>query len=700
MALTRVSSKDITISGDRFYDGGTSDGDVLWVLYNHIVYAYNLDGTRNSSRDITGDSSLSYSAIVTDGTYFWFVVNYSDRWARAYSALNGSRQSSKDIDLPNDHMTGAAFYDGTLWFLTRPDSWTDNWDVIAYDSTTLNRKTSHDFSIPGASSSDPWESIVIDGNSIFIIRKKGTVIAYNFSDRLRNSSLDLSLDAASNSGGYYGSFSSSGYIWFIRTDIASEATPPDIAIAYTDSWPSYIESDIDSGVPYISSNIYTVEPPDIRVSSSTISSGIPSLDSEIEVAFVGRIANAHIRSGIPLFSSEVGVSYPSIVGKVRSGALRFQNDITVIGPNSYDPNDITDYWKENLYRKFIPDGWKALDQDNHLKEFITSLAHVFDISQSWSDDFPYLWDIDGISEDFYPYIANSLGFDLIESDLRNTKKLQLKNAVDIFSKEGTLSSINSFFNAYTYRIVLVPQWTKDYETFYDEGDTRVGLSVLEGGEWYPTSRYRIRIISDTDYELTEEQVDDVLHRIDRISPINSVFVGYYYEIPARIEGDVASGIPSIGSTVRWSKDISFNSSTQSIVKDIPASGTYLIPDACVNTPGLEKVTTSWGDLIRVTNGGGTGDMRITAHVSGQSAGAAPLLYYKDGSLPSNNTDGTIITWSDGPNWSPGNAYSADWNSGEVVDADVGRYFWIRPGAATDITGGTLQVRFVYTHNTP
>ena len=141
----------------------------------------------------------------------------------------------------------------------------------------------------------------------------------------------------------------------------------------------------------------------------------------------------------------------------------------------------------------------------------------------------------------------------------------------------------------------------------------------------------------------------------------------------------------------------FDSGNVSVNANLGAGEAYHLAAGHAATPGLELVSLSFGgSALKVTQGGGLGDLRIDANIQ-QSVGAAGLLYYKDGSAPTSNTDGTIITWSNGPNWS-GNNYTAMWHSGAVVDAPEDRYFWIRPGSATNITSGTVRVRFDYTQD--
>lgn len=141
--------------------------------------------------------------------------------------------------------------------------------------------------------------------------------------------------------------------------------------------------------------------------------------------------------------------------------------------------------------------------------------------------------------------------------------------------------------------------------------------------------------------------------------------------------------------------INFDSSDVSITANLAATEAYHFQAAHADTPGLQWVSLPFGGAaLKVVQGRGLGDIRIDVDVQ-QSAGAAGLLYYKDGSAPDDSSDGTEIPWSNGPNWS-GNNYTASWHTGEVMDIDVDRYLWVKVGIATNLFNtSTARVRFDY-----
>lgn len=58
---------------------------------------------------------------------------------------------------------------------------------------------------------------------------------------------------------------------------------------------------------------------------------------------------------------------------------------------------------------------------------------------------------------------------------------------------GTLMDFINFCTGYTFE--LKNCWTKDYKTFYPEGDDRVGEALWKGGEWYPTTHVQFNAIN-------------------------------------------------------------------------------------------------------------------------------------------------------------------------------------------------------------
>ena len=130
----------------------------------------------------------------------------------------------------------------------------------------------------------------------------------------------------------------------------------------------------------------------------------------------------------------------------------------------------------------------------------------------------------------------------------------------------------------------------------------------------------------------------------------------------------------------------YDSTALSVAANLQADDAYDLAVGHAGTDGLERVALSFGGhAIKVTGGSGNGDLRLNVAITNQSVKATPTLYYKDGSAPTSNTDGTIIPWSTGPTFSgSNNAVTAQAATGEVVDADVNRYYWIRAVGATDV----------------
>ena len=109
---------DFTFTGNG-EDNGVSDGNTIWFLFpsRTVARAYTASNRqRDSSKDInlgTGRWNGGFS----DGTTLWFVDTTSN-YARAYTASNRQRDSSKDINLGTG-VGGGAFAANTFWLIGR-----------------------------------------------------------------------------------------------------------------------------------------------------------------------------------------------------------------------------------------------------------------------------------------------------------------------------------------------------------------------------------------------------------------------------------------------------------------------------------------------------------------------------------------------------------------------------------------------------
>ena len=130
--------------------------------------------------------------------------------------------------------------------------------------------------------------------------------------------------------------------------------------------------------------------------------------------------------------------------------------------------------------------------------------------------------------------------------------------------------------------------------------------------------------------------------------------------------------------------VNFDSGSVNVIANLASDDAYSLSSSHANTAGLELVALSFGgDALKVIGGAGNGDLTIDVSITAQSVKATPVLYYKDGSAPTSNTDGTVIAWSTGPTFT-NNAVTAQAATGEVDDADLNRYYWIVPQAAPDV----------------
>ena len=160
------------------------------------------------------------------------------------------------------------------------------------------------------------------------------------------------------------------------------------------------------------------------------------------------------------------------------------------------------------------------------------------------------------------------------------------------------------------------------------------------------------------------------------------YASLFFSPPKKRTGSLRTAIPQLTQS---ETTINFDSGAVSVVANLQSDDAYDLSSSHANTAGLELVPLSFGgDALKVIGGAGNGDLTIDVGITAQSVKATPVLYYKDGSAPASNTDGTVIAWSAGPTFI-GNAVTAQAATGEVDDADLNRYYWIVPEHAPDVT---------------
>lgn len=86
--------------------------------------------------------------------------------------------------------------------------------------------------------------------------------------------------------------------------------------------------------------------------------------------------------------------------------------------------------------------------------------------------------------------ADMLGFRYYETTLLETKDyLKLcRHLAEYYVNEKGTPEWTAFLGwALDAHFVVYQTWTRDYVTFYNEGDSAIGTPLSEGGEWYPTT---------------------------------------------------------------------------------------------------------------------------------------------------------------------------------------------------------------------
>lgn len=67
---------------------------------------------------------------------------------------------------------------------------------------------------------------------------------------------------------------------------------------------------------------------------------------------------------------------------------------------------------------------------------------------------------------------------------------------------------------------LVNMWTEDYDTFLSEGDPDIGVSILRGGTWYPTTHIQLTYDPTA---LSGVSIRDVVNMVYELGNYNLVF---------------------------------------------------------------------------------------------------------------------------------------------------------------------------------
>lgn len=190
-----------------------------------------------------------------------------------------------------------------------------------------------------------------------------------------------------------------------------------------------------------------------------------------------------------------------------------------------------------------PAAWSEVYIGGDLRQFIQIMAVTLDEIKNYIDSFVEVFDIDRCEDQYLPYIATILGYDLNRSDSTASQRRQLKNAVAWYKVKGTFESFKILFYSLGYKINLLELWTEDYVTFVSSLPANYGIHVglptytdnadavppddvrliENGGTFYRTPHFAIDFANIfTAPNLTAEGLRYILNRISLIRPAHTV----------------------------------------------------------------------------------------------------------------------------------------------------------------------------------
>lgn len=123
------------------------------------------------------------------------------------------------------------------------------------------------------------------------------------------------------------------------------------------------------------------------------------------------------------------------------------------------------WYSDNLLR-FLPVEYEIQDTTyGDLSDFLKIVAISIDEFDGFIEDFTTIFDVDTCDAKYLPYLAKMLNYPLSDRDNEQSKRNQLKNAVEWYKRKGLHEGFRILFYSLGYVINLVELWTRDYETF-------------------------------------------------------------------------------------------------------------------------------------------------------------------------------------------------------------------------------------------
>lgn len=123
------------------------------------------------------------------------------------------------------------------------------------------------------------------------------------------------------------------------------------------------------------------------------------------------------------------------------------------------------WYSDNLLR-FLPMEYEIRDaQYGDLADFLKIIAIPLDEFSDFIEEFTSIFDVDTCEAKYLPYLAKMLNYPLSDRDDEQSKRMQLKNAVEWYKRKGLHEGFRILFYSLGYVINLVELWTRDYENF-------------------------------------------------------------------------------------------------------------------------------------------------------------------------------------------------------------------------------------------
>ena len=146
---------------------------------------------------------------------------------------------------------------------------------------------------------------------------------------------------------------------------------------------------------------------------------------------------------------------------------------------------------------------------------IRKLRHSLVPTSILGTDLQEFGTLDALDKETLVKKARQVGLTLTEADDIGIPALQRLVATipRYWYSKGTVRLDNYLNYALNTTCVLRPLWTENYIDFYEKDSPFMGVSILEGGTWYPTSHLDLDIVSASLIDISKEGFLKVLYQL-------------------------------------------------------------------------------------------------------------------------------------------------------------------------------------------